>query len=108
MDTCQQESLRAPGSGTKPNPPTTPRLYDQHNLKGGQEMEDRGSGGSNRDATGSGPPPPQGILEPNKGVVKGCGQPHAAARSVHPRVDNGGASLPVIEYRTVMRNKSSE
>ena len=44
--------------------------------------------------------PQQGSLALDEGVVQGCGLPRSAARSVYPRVDNGGACGPILPSTT--------
>ena len=46
VEAHRQYSLHKPGPGKKPNPPTTPRLHNQHDPEGGQEM---GEGGRERE-----------------------------------------------------------
>ena len=98
METHQLESLGAPGPIKNPNPPITPRMRDKCETEGIRETDDRGSGRSAREATGSEPPSLQGSLAPDEWVVQGFGQPHAAACLDNPQEDHFGAIQPVSPH----------
>ena len=67
VEAHQKKSLRAP----KPNLPAMPWPRDQREPKGKLATEGRRIRKSEREATGSGTPPPKGSLELNEGVVQG-------------------------------------
>ena len=76
VETCGQESIRAPISrkGSFPHLEVGPRNHSK--LEGQHATASRGSGSRGGGATWVGPPTPPGILAPDKGVVSGCGRPY--------------------------------
>ena len=80
VETCRREGLcvtgdESKGAGSEAEPRNRGKPQGRQKKEGG----DRGRGGG--DTTWGGPAEPEGCLETSKGVVQGCGQPCAAARS---------------------------
>ena len=100
MEAHQQDSICAPVPGTRPNHPTTPRPHDQRDPEGIPAKEDGEGGRINIGATGRGPPPPQGSLTPNEGLVQCCGLPFHTVFSGNPRSDHGRARQTVSSIST--------
>ena len=74
VEACQQEIIHVPGSIKRPCPHPTPRPCNQHEPEGGQATADGVSGRGDRADNGRiPPPPPQGIMSPDEGVVQVCG-----------------------------------
>ena len=98
VDTCRQESLRAPGYRERPsfNPEVGP--HHKGEPEEGQETADREGGSIGGGTVGVGPPSALGSLAPYQGVVQGCGRPCSAARSGYPRADHGreGGTVPLL------------
>ena len=90
VDTCRQESLRAPGYHKRPSVNSEVGLRHKGELAGGKKTAGRGGGSGCGDTVVVGPPISPGSLAPYQGVVKCCSQPCSANRSSYPRADHFG------------------
>ena len=85
-----RESLHTPGTGRIQTLLQRLGRAISASLKGYRRRRTEEVRGAIEKLLGADPPPPQGILTPDGGMVQVCGKPRATTRLGYPRADHSG------------------